>query len=331
MGREDDGLQLARLVYGFAAVILLVVAVGAVALEVTGASGGCQIVLSLGPAPALGPAVVGPGPQPAPGPSASGVPSACAQYVDVAPPLVGVVLGVILLVTAIRLGREPRFWGPSIAVGAIAGIAAALGTAYLIVGISTSDQPQPSPAPGVLLIAAIPVLAALASTLAVWRARQRGPEATSGQANASIPAGGAATTRMAVRIGLVIAFVLAELFYLFFEFVITVGPAGAPGVGGVGDRAAWVPTVLGDEMFTLLPVGFILCLWGSTWGRRLALVCAAASIALALAASVAMAGGGSVGTPFGTPLGFGLLAIPGVTLIVFVRLMQRASARSQNS
>lgn len=79
------------------------------------------------------------------------------------------------------------------------------------------------------------------------------------------------------------------------------------------------------------PVSFILCLWGSFWGRRLALVCAAASIVLALAASVEMAGGGSVVAPFCTPGGFALLAIPGVTLIVFVRLVQKASARSQNS
>jgi hypothetical protein len=95
--------------------------------------------------------------------------------------------------------------------------------------------------------------------------------------------------------------------------------------------AANVSTVLVDEAFTLLPLGFILCLWGSFWGRRLALVCGAASIVLALAATVAMAGGGSAVAPFGTPWGLALLAIPGVTLIVFVRLMQKAPARSQNS
>jgi hypothetical protein len=254
------------------------------------------------------------------------VPSACAQYVDVALPLVGVILGVILVVTTIRLGREPRFWGAGIAVGAIAGIAAALGTAYVIVGISTSDQPQSSPGLVVLAIAAIPVVAALASALAVWRTRQRGAAAMLGQANASIQAGSAATTRFGVRVSLVVAFVLTDLFQVVFGALPTLGPGSAPGAGGVGDQAAWVPTVLVDEAFTLLPLGFILCLWGSSWGRRLALVCAAASIALALAASVAMAGGGSVVAPFGTPVGLALLAIPGVTLIVFVRLMQKASA-----
>ena len=178
MGREDSGLQLARLFYRIAAVILLVVAVGAVALPVTGASGGCPVMLTFGAPAALGPAGAVPAPEPAPGQVGSGVPSTCRHYVDVAPLLVMVVLGVILLVTAIRLGRESRLWGPSIAVGAIAGIAAGLGTAYVIVGVSTSDQPQPAPAPGVLLIAAIPVLAALASALAVWRVRQREGMAT---------------------------------------------------------------------------------------------------------------------------------------------------------
>jgi len=61
---------------------------------------------------------------------------------------------------------------------------------------------------------------------------------------------------------------------------------------------------------------------GSAWELRLAAVCAGTSIVLALAASVAMAGGGSVVAPFGTPLGFALLAVPGVALIVFVLLMR---------
>lgn len=52
MGREQDPIRLARLVYGAAAVIALVLVVGAMAPAVTGAPGGCRVVLSLG-APAV--------------------------------------------------------------------------------------------------------------------------------------------------------------------------------------------------------------------------------------------------------------------------------------
>ena len=173
MGRGKDGVQLARLFYSAAAAIALVVAVGVVALALTGDPGGCRVVLSLGAPAAMVPAGGNPAPQLAPGPSVPGVPSTCTQDLDVAPPLVAFVLGAILILTAVRLGREPRTWGASIAFGVIAGIAGAMFAAYAILAISSSDQPQSSPGLGLFLAAAAPVLVALASALAVWRAHGR--------------------------------------------------------------------------------------------------------------------------------------------------------------
>ena len=70
------------------------------------------------------------------------------------------ILGLILLVTAIRLGREPASWEPIIVIGVIAGIVAGVATARAILGIASSDQPQSSPGAGLLVIAAVPVIAA---------------------------------------------------------------------------------------------------------------------------------------------------------------------------
>jgi hypothetical protein len=88
---------------------------------------------------------------------------------DVVLPLVGVILGVILIATAIRLGRGAASRGPTIAIGSIAGIVAAIGASYAILGIAASDQPQASPGPVALIIAALPLCAAIGSMLVVWR------------------------------------------------------------------------------------------------------------------------------------------------------------------
>jgi hypothetical protein len=80
----------------------------------------------------------------------------------------------------------------------------------------------------------------------------------------------------------VVVFVVAELWQLFFG----AGTSLALANPRVGEGAAWVPNLLVGETYTILPLGFILCLWGAPWGRRLAAVCAAASIALAFPASV---------------------------------------------
>lgn len=80
----------------------------------------------------------------------------------------------------------------------------------------------------------------------------------------------------------VVTFVAAELWQSFFGAFSSL-QLGAP---GVGDRASWVPNVLVAETYTILPIGFILCLWGARWGRLLAAACAGASHVLAVAAVV---------------------------------------------
>ncbi len=171
MGRRQGGVQIARLFYAIAAVIALIVAAGVVATAVLGTTG-CQVVLSFGAPGTSGSSGGNPAPA-SPVPAVPGGPSGCVQYVDVVPALLAVVLGVILLVTVTRLGRESETWGLTIAVGAIAGIVASLVAAYAVVGISTSDQPRSSLGLGSILIAALPLIGALGSTFVVWRAHAR--------------------------------------------------------------------------------------------------------------------------------------------------------------
>jgi len=174
MGRQQLGVQLARFLYAIAAFVALVAAAGAVAPLVTGAPGGCRVVITLGAPVALGRSGIGSPTQTSPGPSAPGLPAVCEQYLDLRLPALAGVVAVVLVLTTIRLGREPESWGLTIVVGATVGIVAALATSYAILGIVSSDQLQHSPGPGELLIASAPVLAALASTLAVWRAYESG-------------------------------------------------------------------------------------------------------------------------------------------------------------
>ena len=176
MGRAQDPIRLARFFYGPAAVIALILAVGAVAPAVSGAPGGCHVVLSVG-APAVPGSSAGPVPQASPGPAVPGAAADCAQYVDVGLPLVALPLGIIFLLTTIRLGRDPRSWGRLVAIGAVAGIVAALRAAYAISGIAASDQPQLGPGPVALIVGAVLVLASLASALVIWRALDRGRDA----------------------------------------------------------------------------------------------------------------------------------------------------------
>ena len=178
MGRQPLGVQLARFFYAIAAFVALVAAAGTMAPLVTGAPGGCRVVITLGASAALGPAGIGSPPQTSTGPSMPGLPAVCEQYLDLRLPALAVVLGVVLILTTIRLGREPRSWGLTVAVGATVGIVAALATSYATLGIVSSDQPQHSPGPGELLFAGAPVLAALASMLAIWRGYDRGRDAT---------------------------------------------------------------------------------------------------------------------------------------------------------
>lgn len=112
----------------------------------------------------------------------------------------------------------------------------------------------------------------------------------------------------------VVAFVAAELWQLFFGALSSL-QLGAP---GVGDRASWVPNALVAETYTILPLGFLLCLWGASAGRVLAGVCAAASLVLAVAAVITLSAPESSFIFF-----FALLAPPGLALLVCVVRMRR--------
>lgn len=109
------------------------------------------------------------------------------------------------------------------------------------------------------------------------------------------------------RRAVVVTFVGAELWQFFFGAFTSLQLA-AP---GVGDDASWVPNMLVAETYTILPIGFILCLWGVPLGRLLAAVCAAASLVLAVAAVVTLSTAENSFHGF-----FLLLAPPGVALLL---------------
>jgi hypothetical protein len=112
----------------------------------------------------------------------------------------------------------------------------------------------------------------------------------------------------------VVTFAVAELWQLFFGALSSL-QLGAP---GVGDRASWVPNVLVAETYTILPLGFLLCLWGAPAGRVLAGVCAAASLVLAVAAVITLSAPESSFIFF-----FALLAPPGLALLLCILRMRR--------
>ena len=127
------------------------------------------------------------------------------------------------------------------------------------------------------------------------------------------------------RSALFVVFVVAEA----WQFVFGAGTSLALGNPAVGEQASWAPNVLVDEAFTVLPIGFLLCLWGAPWGRRLAPVCAAASLVLAFAASVAVSARPLAVSEFA--IWFALLAVPGLALIVCVLRTRRASSPDPTS
>lgn len=102
-------------------------------------------------------------------------------------------------------------------------------------------------------------------------------------------------------------FILAAVWQLFFGAFSSL-QLGAP---GVGDRASWVPNVLVLETVTLLPVGFLLCLWGSPAARALAAICALISLVIALIAVVTLSSPASSFIP-GAPF----LVLPGLALLM---------------
>jgi hypothetical protein len=119
-----------------------------------------------------------------------------------------------------------------------------------------------------------------------------------------------------------VAFVLAELWQIFAGGFSSL-QLGAP---GVGDRASWVPGSLIAETYSLLPIGFVLCLWGTPIGRTLAAACGAASLAMAVVAVVVLS---SPASSF--VYGLALLAPPGIALIVCAWRLRVATAASREA
>lgn len=123
----------------------------------------------------------------------------------------------------------------------------------------------------------------------------------------------------------VVLFVVAELWQLVFG----AGTSLALANPRVGEGAAWVPNLLVGETYTVLPLGFILCLWGAPWGRRLAAVCAVASLVLAFPASVIVSARPLDVSEF--IVYFALLAAPGLALMVCALRVRRDSTGDATS
>lgn len=122
------------------------------------------------------------------------------------------------------------------------------------------------------------------------------------------------------RWNVIVLFVVAEIWQIFFG----AGTSLALGNPRVGEGASWVPNVLVYEGFTLLPVGFILCLWGVPLARRLAALCAAVSLGLAAVGSYGVSARPLEVSEF--LVYFALLAVPGIVLLLCVVRMRRAPA-----
>jgi hypothetical protein len=113
------------------------------------------------------------------------------------------------------------------------------------------------------------------------------------------------------RAQVIVTFVVADL----WQFVVGAGSSLQLGAPGVGDRASWVPNVLVGETYTLLPLGFVLCLLGTSGTRILAAGCGLASLIVGLAAAITLTPTGRVDIS-GIAVWFVLFAVPGLALIV---------------
>ena len=74
-----------------------------------------------------------------------------------------------------------------------------------------------------------------------------------------------------------------------------------------------MPNILVGVSLTILPIGFVLCLWGTPAGWRLASLCALSTIVVAAVAAITL----SV-PPFevvGLGVAFALFAVPGLALL----------------
>jgi hypothetical protein len=126
--------------------------------------------------------------------------------------------------------------------------------------------------------------------------------------------------RRNARIRVVVNGIAAEAYQVFFG-AFTSLQLGAP---GIGDRASWAPNVLVAEAFTILPLGFLLCLWGAPIGRTIATVCAVVMAFVALGAVATLSRSPSEFLVF-----FAMLAPPWVALLLSVRRMRQAAAISE--
>jgi hypothetical protein len=124
--------------------------------------------------------------------------------------------------------------------------------------------------------------------------------------------------RSSARIGVVVTWIAAEAYQVFFG-AFTSLQLGAP---GIGDRASWAPNLLVTEAFTILPIAFLLALWGAPVGRTIALAGAAVMLAVDLVAAVALGRWLSESVMF-----FLLVAPPALLLAWSANRMRRASVR----
>ena len=124
------------------------------------------------------------------------------------------------------------------------------------------------------------------------------------------------------RLPVVVAWIAAEAYQLFFG-AFTSLQLGAP---GIGDRASWAPNLLVAEAFTVLPLAFLLCLWGTQVGRMLATVGAVAMLVVALAAAAVLSR-----WPTELLVFFALVAPPPLILAWCIRRMSNGSSVSASS
>jgi hypothetical protein len=104
---------------------------------------------------------------------------------------------------------------------------------------------------------------------------------------------------------------LAEAYQFFFGAITSIQVA-AP---GVGMRASWAPNWLVAESITLLPLGFVLCLWGNRIGRLVVIACGLAMIGIGVAAAAALSRDPMEALTF-----FALMAPPWLSLLGCLRL-----------
>jgi hypothetical protein len=123
--------------------------------------------------------------------------------------------------------------------------------------------------------------------------------------------------RSSARIGVVVTWIAAEAYQVFFG-AFTSLQLGAP---GIGDRASWAPNLLVTEAFTILPIAFLLALWGTPASRRIALAGAAVMLVVDLAAAATLGRWLSESVVF-----FLLVAPPAVLLARSANRMRQASA-----